>query len=306
METSLEEYALPKELKFITTSVAPILGDLADLIADFESNEDRVRFLAEHLESRKQAFQGLVKRVRKSAEEAPLENCIRLMGPRQTHDFLIAERLKTRLEGKALDWEKLTGSPAQFSKNVIPYAVKTREAFGEDGRYQFTSFVAGLVFDILFALNAKQGVDSARTKKLIDEEYEHALKVGQLGIKEGRAVQGLSLEKYLISAVLLKRTGRVVFSIVNKEYTDFQKVIVKQGIRSNLAHVAEKQRYGIAGNVISAYLCKFVPGLQHISPALLFYDYPFMLDDKLTASDLFDLVRHCVNLSMKLQEPEKK
>src|SRR5690606_23260954 len=102
-----------------------------------------------------------------------------------------AEKLKTRIEGKSLDWEKLTQSPAQFCQSVIPFALKTREQFGEDSRYQFTASLGGLVYDVLSTLNAKSGVDLARTKRLIQDEYDLGLEGGKLGLKEGRHIKAL-------------------------------------------------------------------------------------------------------------------
>ena len=299
-----KDYSTPLELNFVLNHCAGVFSEIEDLLVNFVDNEARIRKLLTAPESFSDGFTRWVKSQRSgkySGDSLDFETAIRLHGATEAMDLWLSFKFKEALWKKPVGFDEKTGLPDILPQAQIPFALKTREHYGVDSRYGFYVFLAGLTYDLIWNLNQKMGEDKVRTEKLIQSQYYQAISVAQSGLKKGKESVGLALEKYMIATILMKRVGRLIFPILRPNYIDFANRLQKLGVRSRFSHIAEIKTWKVSNNVISCLLCKFVPHLNRISLALLYYDYPYMLNDNLTKSELYELVRHCSDL---LPDPE--
>lgn len=290
------DFNLPKELEFIADSVAPALAELSPLLKDFQDSEERVRFLSENFGAAGDGFLRCMNSRREGDDLLNLETAIRLFGARNAQDLLLAIRLREAIERREFDGEMQPAALSRFVVGLIPYAHSTRDHFGADSRYQWSAFLSGLVVDVILAVGARQKLEMSRPRRLFEERHKQVLAFIEEGLKEGRKGGGPALEKHLVSLVVMHSAGQVVLSMLNADYGSLLKSIEAKGFSARFLHLAEEASYGITSNQIGCFLCKLVTGLEPISPALLFYDYPFMLDDRLTRKDLHELVSFCTGL----------
>lgn len=290
--TKNQENVSPREFQFIYDHLVPPFAAMQPILKDFSDHEAKVFFLVDEMRPYEEAFRTLIQSLRKSKEPISLESAIRLYGVQSAQDLLVTKALYENIENKAFDWNT---KPSDY----LPFSFQVRDEFGEDTRYFFKIFLAALTFDVLSLVNKKSGVSSKNTDSLIETQFEGALKVAHIGIEEGKHVKGLALDEYLIALILLKRTGRIIFSMIHADYSEFAQLIASNRFRSRFAHLAEQEKYQMSNNLLSCLLCKFIPGLNEMSSSLLFYDYPFMLKDHVTHTNHYDLVSLCADLQAK-------
>jgi len=307
METTEQTTShLSKEFQFILQKMAPILGRIEPFLREFRSGEERTAFVSSQLDSYHLPFMNFIDTMRKSKEPISILTGCQLYGSINSYDLLVTIHITESITEKSFTWDETTGKPEVSPGDLIPLAIQSRTTVGDDSRYALQAFTSGLVFDLLNYWNTKQGVNVKATETIIQTLYESAINTTKLALKEGKKAERLELEKQLISVIMLKMSGRIIFSILNKTYADYGSAMEKNEFRSPFGHLLEKDVFSISNNMISCLLCKFIPGIQHISPALLFYDYPFMLYDRVTRTDLYDLVNFCVDLQANQQKDKKE
>ena len=292
---SLKSGETPQELTFIYDRIVPVLAALDPVIHEFKDNEERIAFLLTALGPFEELFVAMVQSKRSSQQPIPLETAIRLYGARQAFGLLIGMNLVKAVQGDYPAWQK-GGEPDMKIEEVLPCATRLREHFGVSHRAHFEIGITGLVFDVLLALARKESSHADGIQELIKAQIEQGIRLAETGVKQARGAKGLRLENFMESVIFLKRTGRVIMSIVHEKYLDFAGQISDGDFRSPFVHLAEIRAFGVSNNVLSCLLCKFIPGLNEVNAALLFYDYPFMMKDGLTRNDLYELVQFCHGL----------
>jgi hypothetical protein len=232
--------------------------------------------------------------MRSREEKAPLEESIRVYGIHNAVMFLVASKIADQIQCKALARDPKTGRLLPPAHQILRFAVKARKEFGEDGRHRDTAFAAGLVYDIV-ALTIAADQPAAEAKRLTDfleARFTRGLRAGAIALRLARAKKSLKLERYLVSAPLLREAAKGAMACLFPQYPDFLKAAEKSGIALSLRGVAEHERFGGSYQILSLVLSWCFELLTGSGATLLQCDTPFMLSAE-KRMDEYDLAAIC-------------
>lgn len=284
---------LPKLIGWFFDKVSPALAGLSDLIGGLGEVEAQVRFFEKELRPNADQFVAMVRAMRKSDEKIDLVQSIRLFGMRRTRNLLVAIRLSSVIGMPLVQWNPkgggVTGDPGQ----VLKFANRTLDHFGEGSRNQLEAYNAGLVLDVLTALAEVAGDRKAAVRNYIEERYSVIIRGIDRSIAAGKKELSLALERHIVTTLLMREAGRAAIAMLNANYLEFRRRFDKKSILPPLQHVVELKSYSVSHNLMGALICQAAPGLGDAYQAVLFFDYPDLLGDLHGSADSINLIKVC-------------
>lgn len=288
-----EAAELPKLIRWFFDGMAPVLAGVGTVLCGALESEEQVVFYERLLRPSKDAFIAMISSIRKAETKVDLVQGIRMYGLRNVRNLVVALKLSELTGVPLVQWNTKTsgliGDPAQ----VLRYALKTVEHFGEGSRNQEQAFNAGLVLDVLSVLAEGAGTRKVAIRKFLEERFLEQMRKADAGIAAGKLAQKLTLERHITTALLMEIAGETAMSMTSERYLEVRRKLDRKAMRPVLQHIVELRQFNVSRNLMSALICQGSPRLEEASRAILFFDYPDLLRALPGSTDSLDLVNVC-------------
>ena len=120
-----------------------------------------------------------------------------------------------------IGWNAKTGLLTIEPAQVLRFATKTMDHFGEGSRNEQEAFCAGLVLDLMSALAEQAGPRKAAVRKFIEDRYYELLRHADKAIAAGKGAQKLVLENaYITTVLLMGLAGEAALAIYFADYLE--------------------------------------------------------------------------------------
>jgi CheY-like chemotaxis protein len=284
---------IPPLIKWFFEKISPAMAGLHSALENSHETEVLVQFYAERLAPQRTEFVNMINSLRKSETKADLVQGIRMYGLRNTKQLVVASQLSDVTGAALLHWHEKTGVLTAKPSQIIQYATKTVEKFGEDSRYAEVAFNSGLILDLLFVLAESAETRKTVIRKFLQDRYEQALKDIDRCFLAGKKAESLALEQHIITAILMREAGKVAMAIYFPDYLEVKQKLDRKVVGPVLRHIVEMNKFAVSHNLIGSLICQGAPGLGDAYKSVLFLDYPFMLRDVPEAKDAYELIAIC-------------
>ena len=256
--------------------------EITSLIVEPDNIEERVRLLEGTFNNYPQfipPFKALIKSLHATEIEVTLEEQIRFYTTKHTRNWLIVNLMNLVLNIKELKLDEVTGRLPGKPHDLIKFAAKSQELFGEDGRYKDLVFAGGLMFDFLFYLQRTSIVNLGQTKydEPMNQAFLKAVEQGKLILKLSRNKSKLTLEKLTPLTAYLRQLSQVSLYLLRPSVaTDFYKNLTKVKQTETLRLALELKTFGVHTGMISAYLAQAVPPFEQLGEAMSVWGSPYL------------------------------
>ena len=255
---------------------------VSTLLHEPDNMEERVQLLENTFNEFPQLiapFKSLIKSLHAQEAEVTLQEQIRFYTTKHTRHWLIVNLMNQVLNLKELKLDEATGRLPGKPEDLIKYAAKSQEAFGEDGRYKDLVFAGGLMFDFLFYLQKTNLVNLGQNKfdEPINQTFLKALEQGQLIVKLSRYKSKLTLEKLSpLTAYLRQLSQACLYLLRPNAAPDFYKTLSSSKHTESYRVALEMKTFGVHTGMISAYLAQSVPSFEQLGQAMSVWGFPYM------------------------------
>lgn len=224
-------------------------------------------------------FKTLIKGLNPQDTEVPFEEQIRFFTTKHTRNWLIVNLMNQVLNLKELKLDETTGRLPGKPHDLIKYAVKAQQAFGEDSRYKDLVFSAGLMFDFLIYLQKTPHVNVGQTRldESIDQCFLKALEQGKLITQLSKYKSKLTLETICpVTAFMRQLSQASLYLLRSDTAVEFYKELAKVPHTESYRLALEMKTFSAHTGMISAYLAQAVPGFGQLGEAMSTWGAPFL------------------------------
>jgi FixJ family two-component response regulator len=286
--------SIPPLLLQFFAEVAPVLTELGQLIETLDTPEKRIKFYCGALEPYRSKFMEYFKTVKKSEEGMKLEAAVRVYGINLIRDLVLSIKLTELLDPKkGFQWDPTTKKPKVPASQTMKFARKTLMDFGEDSRYKHVAYSAGVVFDALSAIAAKNPEIRVKIQNHMDPIHDEAVKTAKAAYQMVTAGQGVALELYIVAACLMKSAGKIALAILEPSYLDLLRFYETKKVPPVFQQLIEQKKYSITHCMLGSLLCQCLPVQSKAFLSTLCFDVPLFLKDEKN-KPRFDLASVCL------------
>lgn len=254
----------------------------AELMVEPDSSEDRVALLAKIFNRYPlliPPFSNLVKSLNADAVDAVLEEKIRFYTTRATRNWLVVNLMNQVLDIKELRLDEASGRLPAKASDLIKFAIKSQNEFGEESRYKDQAYAGGLMFDFLFHLQRTSFVSlgQSRFDEPINAAFTVALEQAKLILKLSRHKPKLTLEKYALLTSYLRALSQVCMLLLKpNEAPEFYKKLLTLKVTENVRLALEMKTFGIHTGILATYLAQTIPSFAGLGEAMSVWGFPYL------------------------------
>ena len=263
--------------------IGPFMATKVDsLLREPELLETRIQVLVQYFEDHPHLmvpFKALVKSLHSTETEISFEEQVRFYTTKHTRDWIMVTALNHVLNLKELKLDEVTGRLPGQPADLLKYAHKAREAFGDESRYKDVAFSAGLLFDFIFYLQRTPFLDLGQTKydDYINQCFTLGITQGKLVTQLSRHKAKLSLEEIAPITPLIRQLCQVVFVVLKQNdainfYKKLETLKPTEPARMALEHYTFGAHTGMVGSFIAQSLSVF----NHLGEAMSVWGFPYL------------------------------
>ncbi len=276
----------PKLIEDLLQKIVGPIGaaPISKILFEPDNIEDRVTLLLEMFELHpefKAPFERLIKSLQGGQQDVrvPLEEQIRFFSTKHTRYWLLVNLVNRVLRLRELKMDYRTGRLPSRAHDILKYAHKAREAYGESSRYKDVVFAAGLMFDFLFYLQRTPFLDLGEIRY---DDYLHQCFLR--AVDQGKRIMGLckyknELELEFLTPVtaFLRQLAHVSLIMLKApESLEFYKKLEVSQTSEPLIAAMEMQRYQVHTGMIASFLAQTFPIFGKLPEIMSFWGFPYV------------------------------